>query len=241
MNTENQTVESIEAELLNTPHTESVEQHEENLAPKAKKAKKKKSVKDVIAENPEATVEIVETPKEPIEGSFGFVFAAPSFAEGIELATNGKPAVEAVEAIEAVKAVKAVEAQEEILAVEAVPATETEAAIKAVKGKPAVLAVEAVIAVEGVKAIEAEEAILPTIESCKNITEILDTDADYEDIKKYGSRKWFSIMDERIEGLKRNSAEGFQIVGKAARRAKAALGLKGKKGLKIYFVHGIQK
>ena len=239
MNTENaQTVESIEAELLNTPHTETVDQHEEILAPKAKK---KKSVKEVIAENPEATVEIVETPKEPIEGSFGFVFAAASFEEGIELATNGKPAVEAVEAIEAVKAVKAVEAQEEILAVEAVPATETEAAIKAVKGKPAVAAVEAVIAVEGVKAVEAEEAILPTIESCKTITEILDTDADYEDLKKYGSRKWFSNMDERLEGLKRNSAEGFQIVGKAARRAKADLGLKGKKGLKIYFVHGINK
>lgn len=81
---------------------------------------------------------------------------------------------------------------------------------------------------------------LPKLSEEVTTTEIVDT-PDNEALKKYGSKKWHGIISERIENVGENKAEGFQIVGKAARRAKAELGLKGKRGLNIYFVHGQAK
>jgi len=214
--TENiQTIEELEMELLNTPDAASIEEHEANLAKTVKLKKAKKTVKEVVTESPETVATVTKpakrakkapkaetlevAPLEPIEGAFSIVFAAESFAAGLDILQNG---------ISAVEAQPAVEATDE---------------------SPAVPAVEAI------------EAVTPQIESCKDITEITADSAEYETLMKYGSKKWFSITETRLHELKRNSAEGFQIVGKAARRAKADLGLKGKKGLKIYFIHGINK
>ncbi len=90
------------------------------------------------------------------------------------------------------------------------------------------------------EALTKNELLTESGESAE-VDQTLEVLTETEQLKKYGSAKWTKLVADRLAQLTPGQAEGFEIVGKSARKAKGSIGLKGKRGLKTFFVHGISK